>query len=157
MPTFVHPLLLWGLPIIALPVLIHLINLLRHRRVEWAAMEFLLVSQKKHRAWILLKQLVLLLLRMLAITAIVLVVAQPLLRHQWSGLLGGTKTHHIILLDDSFSMSDHWNDTSAFEQAKRVVERIGAEAARQVQSQVFTLLPFSHAARRNAEKNDLIN
>ncbi len=74
-----------------------------------------------------------------------MLVAQPLLRHQWSGLLGGTKTHHVILLDDSFSMSDHWNDTTAFAEAKRVIERIGAEAARNVQPQVFTLLPFSHA------------
>ena len=31
------------------------------------------------------------------------------------------KTHHIVLLDDSFSMSDRWADTSAFEQAKQVV------------------------------------
>ena len=41
-------------------MLIHLINMLRHRRVEWAAMEFLLLSQRKHRTWIILKQLLLL-------------------------------------------------------------------------------------------------
>ena len=157
MPTFVHPLLLWGLPIIALPVLIHLINMMRHRRIEWAAMEFLITSQKKHRTWILLKQLLLLLLRMAAIAAIVLLVARPLLRHQWGSLLGGTKTHHVILLDDSFSMSDHWDDTTAFDEAKRVIDRIGTEAARHVQPQLFTLLPFSHAKRHRSAPNDLIN
>jgi hypothetical protein len=156
MPTFVHPLLLWGLPIIGLPVLIHLINMMRHHRVEWAAMEFLIVSQKKHRTWILLKQLLLLLLRMAAITGIVLLVAQPLLRHYWGGLMGGTKTHHVILLDDSFSMFDHWDDTTAFVEAKRVIERIAAEAARHVQPQVFTVLPFSHARRNRSVQNDLI-
>src|SRR3972149_1271494 len=146
MPTFVHPLLLWGLPMVALPVLIHLINMMRHRRIQWAAMEFLLISQKKHRAWILLKQFLLLLLRMLAIAAIVLMVAQPLLHHRWGGLLGGTKTHHVILLDDSFSMSDHWDDTSAFEQGKRVIQRIGAEAARHVQpDRKSTRLNSSHS------------
>jgi hypothetical protein len=157
MPTFVHPLLLWGLPIIGLPVLIHLINMMRHRRVEWAAMEFLIDSQKKHRTWILLKQFLLLLMRMAAIAAIVFLVAQPILRHQWSSLLGGMKTHHVILLDDSFSMSDHWDDTSAFAEAKRVIERIGSEAARRVQPQVFTILPFSRAVRRHSAQNDLIN
>jgi hypothetical protein len=158
MPTFVHPLLLWGLPIIAVPVLIHLINMMRHRRIDWAAMEFLLQSQKKHRTWIIFKQLLLLILRMLVIAAIVLLVAQPLLRHQWGSLLGGTKTHHVILLDDSFSMSDHWDDTTAFDQAKRVVERIGADAARQVRPQIFTLLPFSHVARHHRSlQNDLVN
>ena len=112
---FVHPSLLWGLPVVGVPVLIHLINMLRHRRVAWAAMEFLLVSQKKNRTWVMLKQLLLLLLRMAAVAAVVLMVAQPLLRDQWGSLLGSQRTHHIVLLDDSFSMSDHWGDTSAFD------------------------------------------
>ena len=43
--------------LIALPILIHLINLMRHRRVQWAAMEFLLVSQKRNSTWMMLKQL----------------------------------------------------------------------------------------------------
>ena len=71
-------------------MLIHLINMLRHRRVDWAAMEFLLVSQRKHRTWIIFKQLLLLLLRILAVAAVVLMVAQPVLRSQWGNLLG----HH---------------------------------------------------------------
>jgi hypothetical protein len=152
MPSFLHPALFWtlGLPtlgVVALPVLIHLINMMRHRRVDWAAMEFLLLSQKKNRTWVMLKQLLLLLLRMLAVAAVVFVVAQPLLRNQWGNLLHGTQTHHIVLLDDSFSMSDRWADTDAFSEAKKVVERLGAEAARQVQPQAFTLLRFSQAGQ----------
>ena len=34
--------LAWGFLLVLLPLLIHLINLLRHRRTHWAAMEFLL-------------------------------------------------------------------------------------------------------------------
>ncbi len=148
MPSFVHESLLWwGLPLVGLPVLIHLINLMRHRRVPWAAMEFLLVSQKRHRRSILFKQLLLLLLRMLAVAAIALMVAQPMIRNQWGSIFGGTKTHHIVLLDDSFSMADRWADTSAFEQAKRVVTRLAGQAARQDTPQMFTVARFSHAAR----------
>jgi hypothetical protein len=147
MPTFVHPALLWGLLLAGVPVLIHLINMMRHRRVQWAAMEFLLVSQKKNRTWVLLKQLLLLLTRMAAIAILVLVVAQPLLRNELGALFGGKKTHHIVLLDDSFSMSDRWDDTDAFAEAKAVVRRIGAEAARQVTPQTFTLLRFSRTGR----------
>ena len=73
----------------------------------------------------MLKQLLLLLLRMLAVAAVVLLVAQPVLQNQWGNLLGGTRTHHIVLLDDSFSMSDRWADTDAFVEAKRIVQRIG--------------------------------
>jgi hypothetical protein len=151
LPSFLHPTLFWtlGLPtlgVVAIPVLIHLINMMRHRRLEWAAMEFLLVSQKKHRTWVILKQLLLLLLRMAAVAAVVLMVAQPRLRNQLS-ILGGTRTHHIVLLDDSFSMSDRWADTDAFSEAKKVVQHIGANAARQDRLQSFTLLRFSRVGR----------
>ncbi len=162
MPSFLHPALFWtlGLPtlgVVAVPVLIHLINMMRHRRVEWAAMEFLLVSQKKNRTWVMLKQLLLLLLRMAAVAAVVLVVAQPRVREQLGNLLGGTRTHHIVLLDDSFSMSDRWRDTDAFSEAKKVIQRIGAEAARQTNLQAFTLLRFSRVGRfQRATEADLL-
>jgi len=139
--------LLWGLVAVAVPVIIHLINMLRHRRVEWAAMEFLLISQKKHRTWIIFKQLLLLLLRMLAIAAIVILVAGPKMRNWVGRLIGSSTTHHIVLLDDSFSMSDRWADKTAFGEAKGVVKKIGEAAFHRGQDQVFTLLRFSSAVR----------
>jgi hypothetical protein len=162
MPSFLHPALFWtlGLPtlgVVAIPVLIHLINMMRHRRVQWAAMEFLLISQKKNRTWVLLKQLLLLALRMLAVAAVVLLVVQPVLQNQWGNLLGGTRTHHIMLLDDSFSMSDRWEDTDAFAEAKKVVQRIGVEAARQSHPQLLTLLRFSRVGHfQRAAEPDLL-
>ncbi len=157
MHAFVHPILLWGLAAAAAPVLIHLINMLRHRRVDWAAMEFLLVSQRKHRTWIILKQLLLLLLRIIAVAVVVLMVAQPVLHSQWGNLLGTTRTHHVVLLDDSFSMSDRWGDTSAFAQAKAVVGRIAAAAARETQPQSVTLLRLSRVNRPGGAEADLAN
>jgi len=145
--SLVHSPLAWGLLLVGLPVLIHLINLLRHRRIEWAAMEFLLASQRKNRTWILLKQLLLLLLRMAVVAAIVLAVAQPLLRNELGALVGGATTHHVILLDDSYSMSDRWADTSAWDQAKRAIGRLGEKAAGRSEAQVVTLLRFSQAGR----------
>lgn len=139
----------------ALPLLIHLINMLRHRRVEWAAMEFLLQSHKKNRTWVRLKQLLLLLARIAALTAIVLMVAQPLLRHRLGGWFSGMTTHHIVLLDDSFSMSDRWADTSAFAEAKKAIKRLGDKAAEQVESQAMTLIRFSKVGR--AERDSQID
>ncbi|NLX98185.1 MAG: hypothetical protein GXY83_18655 [Rhodopirellula sp.] len=147
MATFVYPALLWGLALVGIPVLIHLINMMRHRRVPWAAMEFLLASQKKNRTRVLLKQLLLLATRMVAVALVVLLLAQPMLRNQLGRWIGGSKTHHIVLLDDSYSMSDRWADSSAMDDAKSVVLRIGEEAARQVQPQTCTLLRFSRVGR----------
>jgi hypothetical protein len=145
MPLFVHSPLLWGLLAVGLPILIHLINLLRQRRVQWAAMEFLLESQRKHRTWILLKQLLLLLLRMAALACVVLMLAQPLLRNEWSQVFGDGDTHHIVLVDDSFSMSDRGAGKSAFEHAGSVLARLATEAQRQSSNQRMTVLRFSHA------------
>ena len=51
MPTFDFPMLAWwGLPLAAAPLVIHLITRLRHARVPFAALEFLVASRRRHRA-----------------------------------------------------------------------------------------------------------
>ena len=135
MPTFDFlPLLWWGLPFVAAPVIIHLINLLRHRKVPWAAMEFLLASQRKYRTRVLLKQILLLLLRVAAVLGIVLALAQPRWKTALGRMLGGARTSHVVLLDDSYSMGDlsaegRIGDSSCFDRGRLVVERICAELA----------------------------
>src|ERR687885_164639 len=52
-----------GGALISSPIIIHLINRLRFKRVRWAAMEFLLKSQKRNRRRLIIEQLLLLLLR----------------------------------------------------------------------------------------------
>lgn len=135
--------LLIGLPLI--PVLIHLINMMRHRRVKWAAMDFLLQSYKKHRNWIWLKQLLLLLLRMAAVALIVMMLAGLGCRNELAGWFGGTPTHHYVLLDDSYSMSDRAGGTTAFESALQAIGRVVDRASLQETRQKFTLLRFSQA------------
>jgi hypothetical protein len=132
---------------VAAPIIIHLINMLRHRRVEWAAMEFLLLSHRKNRTWVRLKELLLLLMRIAVLVAIVMIVAQPLMSNQLGRWLGTSLTHHVVLLDDSFSMSDRWANTSAFDEAKKAIAELGAKAAAQPEPQMFTLIRFSRVAR----------
>src|SRR5208283_3138212 len=150
MLPLVHP-FYWGMWFVAAPVLIHLINMLRHRRVEWAAMEFLLASQKKHQTWVILKQLLLLLLRMAAIALVVLALAQPLLPDRWGSFLGAQPTHHIVLLDDSYSMSENLGALTAFDQAKDAIKRLGESAVRTREPQTFTLLRLSRCGGRYGE------
>ena len=104
---FIHQGLAWGLLLVAVPVLIHLINLLRHRRVKWAAMEFLLQSYQKNRKWVWLRQFLLLLLHMAAVALAVVMLAQWVSRDEWFNFVGGKETHHYIILDDSLSMAEH--------------------------------------------------
>jgi hypothetical protein len=149
--SFLFPTLLTiGLPLIAVPILIHLINLRRQQRVRWAAMQFLLESQKRNRRWVLLKQLLLLATRMAAVAVLVLMLAHLVLRNEWLSLLGRGTTHHLVLLDDSYSMSDRWGDTSALAEGKRAVQAIVDQAAQQSDTQLITLLRFSEAAALSA-------
>lgn len=134
MPAFdFAPLVWWGLPLVAAPLLIHLINLLRHRKVRWAAMELLLASQKKYKTRILLKQLLLLALRTAAVAGIVLALAQPRWRSALGSLFGGGRLH-VVLLDDSLSTDDRAGDRAegdgaAFDRGRRVAEQVATDAA----------------------------
>lgn len=156
MPTFAHPALLWGLALLSLPVLIHLINLVRQRHVPWAAMEFLLVSQRKNSSWIRFRELLLLALRMAAVAGVVLALAQPLLNHEIGFRFGRQKTHLIVLLDDSFSMSDRQSDTSAWDRGKQAIQQIGEDAALRSSPHSFTLLRYSRARGALGSRPDLL-
>jgi Aerotolerance regulator N-terminal len=149
--SFLFPTLLWiGLPLAVVPILIHLINLRRQRRIRWAAMQFLLESQQRHKKWILFKQILLLLVRMTAIVLLVLMLSHLVVHNEWLRLLGSGTTHHVILLDDSYSMGDHWDNTSAMGEAKRAVQAIVDQAYAQRDTQLVTLLRFSDAAKLSA-------
>ena len=146
--SFLFPLLFQvGLPLVAVPVLIHLINLRRQRRIPWAAMQFLLASRRNNKKWILFKQLLLLAARMTAIAVLVLMLAKLIVRNEWLRLIGSGTTHHVVLVDDSYSNSDRWENTTGFDQAKHAVQAIVDQAYRQAGVQQITLLRFSEEAR----------
>ncbi|QEG35579.1 BatA domain-containing protein [Bythopirellula goksoeyrii] len=139
-----------GLPLVALPLVIHLINLRRHQKVNWAAMDFLLESQKRNKKWIMLRQLLLLLLRTSAIALAVLMLAGPVLMSQWGSLLGSGVTHHVLLVDDSYSMADRSQDSTGWDEAKRAVSQILQQATAKAGTQKITLLRFSSATDLSA-------
>jgi hypothetical protein len=69
--SFLQPLLLAGLPLIALPILIHLINQRRYQTIRWAAMMFLLAANRMSRGYAKLRQWLILLALMLAIAGLI--------------------------------------------------------------------------------------
>jgi hypothetical protein len=61
--TLLSPLLIWGTLLGAIPIIIHLLNRRRFRRVEWAPMHYLKLTIQRNRRKIQLEELLLLLLR----------------------------------------------------------------------------------------------
>jgi len=138
---------------ITIPVLIHLINLMRHQTVRWAAMDFLLASHKKHRNWVWLKQLLLLLSRIAILLLALLMLAQIGCNDdRVARLLCGSTTHHYVLLDDSFSMQDRDLSGRAFDRATATISKIAGRAKNR-QSQKFTLLRYSSVTTERANNN----
>src|SRR5580698_8596573 len=93
--------------LISVPIIIHLINRMRFKRIRWAAMEFLLKAQKRTRRRLIIEQLLLLALRCLLIFLVGCVLVT---RFVGCGdtTLGGKPNLHLVLLDDTLSMQDAW-------------------------------------------------
>ncbi len=102
--SFLQPILLAALPLVALPIIIHLINQRRYQTVRWAAMMFLLAANRMSRGYARLRQWLIMAVRMAAIAALVFAVSRPL-SGGWLGLAaGGRADTTIVLLDRSPSM-----------------------------------------------------
>lgn len=143
---FIHSALTWAFLLVLVPPLIHLINLMRHQKVPWAAMEFLLESYRKHSNWIRLRQLLLLLARMAAIALVVAVLGKLVTPDQWSSLWGTHVTHHYVLVDDSYSMADRTDAMRIFDRGLQVVRGLARMAATRPNRQIVSVLTFSQAA-----------
>jgi hypothetical protein len=141
---FLNPLLLWALPLAAVPIVIHLLNRRRYERRPWAAMTFLLAALARNRRRIFMEQWLLLLLRVLAVVLLVMAVSRP----QWAGtLLGEQRTHHVVCVDDSTSMAQRSGAGNAFQRAVAAVEALADAHAGSRAGDLWTLVRASRPDR----------
>ncbi|HUS33842.1 MAG TPA: BatA domain-containing protein [Verrucomicrobiae bacterium] len=102
--TFLQPFILWGLPLLLVPIIIHLVNRMRHRTVHWAAMQFLLQATQSSTSHAKLRQFLILALRVLAVIAMILFLARPLAGGWLGWALAPAPDSILLLLDRSASM-----------------------------------------------------
>lgn len=102
--SFLQPLLLAALPLVALPIIIHLINQRRYQTIRWGAMMFLLAANRMSRGYARIRQWLILAFRTLAIAGLVFAISRPL-ASGWLGLAaGGRADTSLVILDRSPSM-----------------------------------------------------
>ncbi|HJZ55619.1 MAG TPA: BatA domain-containing protein, partial [Gemmataceae bacterium] len=140
-----------GAALVSAPIIIHLINRMRFRRIRWAAMEFLLKAQKRMRRKLILEQLILLFLRCLLVFLVAVLVA----RFKWFSPLQHQdvrSTAHVVILDDTPSMGDRFgvgDQPTAFDQGKAVVwDKIAPAAAQSNTPQSMHILRLSELHRK---------
>lgn len=145
--TFLDGALLGFLALASIPIIIHLLNRQNFKVVDWAAIRFLLESMQKNSRRLQLRDLILLILRTLAILLIVLALARPLLS---SGSLfpGVGGTNAVILLDNSMSMTVQRGNSTRFADAQHTAEKIIASLPRGSRAGVIEFNATSHTIAR---------
>jgi hypothetical protein len=104
--TFLQPFILFALPLIALPILIHLINQNRHRTIPWAATMFLLQAKRMARGMARLRYFLIMLARILAVAGLIFAISRPM-SGGWLGLTtSGAPELTVVILDRSVSMEE---------------------------------------------------
>jgi hypothetical protein len=132
MPTWLIWTLGLGVPLAAaaVPIIIHLINLTRYRRIEWAAMEFLLNAYRRTRRRMQMESLIMLLLRVLAVILLACALfpmgcqrikewAQDTVGLSRLSLSTDAPLHLVIVFDDSASMAYTNEGQSSFERGRQ--------------------------------------
>lgn len=126
--SFLNPLVLFAGLGIGLPILAHLLNRYQVKRTDWAAMRFLNRSVRVRSRQLRLKDLLLLILRCLALLMLVLAMARPFTSNPEAvfARLGERRAGVVIALDASLSMRHDDGTATRFQRALDKVETITA-------------------------------
>ena len=150
--SVLHPSLAFaGLAAGLIPLIIHLINRRRHRRVPWAAMAFLLAAARRRARRVRLEQWLLFAIRVLAIVLIGLALSRPYVTASRFLGMGHSHSHRVILLDNSASMGAsagaEWGDRSLTVTARSYADRFLTVTARSDADRSLTVAVRSDSAR----------
>jgi len=120
--AFLNSAFLFALAAVSIPLIIHFLSKRRIKTIEFSSLKFLEQMQKNRMKWLKIKELLLLLLRMIIIGLIVMAFARPTLK----GFLGSSKAASsvVILLDRSASMEAEGETGTLFEEATRFAGRL---------------------------------
>ena len=119
--TLLNPLLAWGLAAIAAPILIHLLLRQRPRPRPWAAMRWLLAAMQAAQRRYKLTNLLLLILRCLALMLLALALARPSL----AGFGRGGKL--VLVIDTTASMGATAQGGGALSAVRQTLESIAID------------------------------
>lgn len=133
---FLYPGFLWALLALAIPIIIHLFYFRRFKRVQFSNVRFLKEVKEETSARSRLRNLLVLLMRLLAVALLVLGFAQPFIP-QTAEVKQGKKVVSVFV-DNSFSMEAQTADVPLLEKAKQRATEIIRAYAVSNQFQILT-------------------
>lgn len=124
MGDFINPGMAWFALAGLIPIIIHLLNRQRYKRIRWAAMEFLLEALKKTRRRLQIENIILLIIRTMIVVLLALALARCYFKQTPIAALGAVDTHAFIILDNSYSMGYKNGNVSNFDESKSIANNI---------------------------------
>lgn len=121
--SFVFPTFLYALFAILIPVIIHLFNFRKYKKIYFTNVKFLRELKQESQSKSRLKEILILISRVLAISALVFAFAQPVLVNETTKIKTGNKAIGIYI-DNSFSMEGVNKNGSLLENAKKRAKEI---------------------------------
>ena len=121
--SFLNPIMLAGLAAVSVPIIIHLLNRRKFRKVTWAAMRFLQNAIEQNQRRMRIEDMILLALRCLLLALLALALARPAILSDASAVFGQSKVTGVIILDNSMSMGMSDGTGTRFEKARRAAEQ----------------------------------
>jgi hypothetical protein len=122
--SFLNPIMLAGLVAVAVPIIIHLLNRRKFRKVVWAAMRFLQNAVEQNQRRLRIEDMILLALRCLLLALLALALARPAILSNASDMFGQSKVTGAIILDNSQSMGMSDGTATRLEKARRAAESV---------------------------------
>lgn len=121
---FVNPLYLFGLLAIAIPVVIHLFNFRRFRRVYFTNVRFLQALKQQTQKQSQLRHLLVLAMRILAVAALVFAFAQPYIPFSDKQMKAASRNAVSVFVDNSFSMEAVGPNGTLLDESKQKAREI---------------------------------
>ncbi|HKC67331.1 MAG TPA: BatA domain-containing protein, partial [Bacteroidia bacterium] len=115
--SFLYPSFLFALSALSIPIIVHLFNFRRYKKVYFTNVRFLKEVQQESKSKSTLKRLLILASRLLALTCLVLAFAQPYIPSNHN-IKKGVRTI-VVYIDNSFSMQAANKNGSLLDDAKR--------------------------------------
>lgn len=103
--SFLNPGILWLLPLISIPLLIHLLGRQRFQTVEFSTLRFLKSLQSDVLRRLKIRQIILLIIRTLLILCLILIFARPYRSDQAPGIFVAKGSNLYLIIDNSASMN----------------------------------------------------
>jgi hypothetical protein len=153
--NFLYPGFLFFLLAVVIPILIHLFNFRKFRKIYFSNVQFLKAAQEQNSSREELKNLLILLSRILAIVFLVFAFARPYFS-SGSGYHPGTGNIINIYIDNSYSMGSVNREGTLLDEARRKAKEISQQFSPNDRFQLTTN-DFEGRHQRMVSNEELVN